>query len=98
METVSQKMTPRSLRLILASGSPRRAGLLREAGYDITVTEPPMTDSNVPGHVAGGGLHELTGRRIYVSRGIGCERGQAPRIRFLCPPEITRILIPARSE
>lgn len=50
---------------------------------------PPITLSSVPGHIADGGLEELDGRRIYVSRGIGTERGQAPRIRFLCPPEIS---------
>jgi uncharacterized protein len=50
---------------------------------------PPMTLSNVPRTVAAGGLHSLKGNAIYVSRGVGCERGQAPRIRFLCPPEIT---------
>jgi len=50
---------------------------------------PPMTLSRVPRTVAAGGLHTLFGNRLYVSRGVGCERGQAPRIRFLCPPEIT---------
>jgi predicted MPP superfamily phosphohydrolase len=50
---------------------------------------PPMTLSRVPRTVAAGGLHTLDGNRIYVSRGVGCERGQAPRIRFFCPPEIS---------
>jgi predicted MPP superfamily phosphohydrolase len=50
---------------------------------------PPMTLSNVPRAVAAGGLHEIGGNPIYVSRGVGCERGQAPRIRFLCPPEVS---------
>lgn len=27
--------------------------------------------------------------RLYVSRGLGFEGGHAPRVRFLCPPEIT---------
>ncbi len=54
---------------------------------------PPMTLSRVPRAVAAGGLHELRGNRIYVSRGVGCERGQAPRIRFLCPPELTLLVI-----
>ena len=39
---------------------------------------PPMTLSGVPRDVAAGGLHDLGGNRIYVSRGVGCERGQAP--------------------
>ncbi len=50
---------------------------------------PPMTLSKVPRVVAAGGLHKLNGNPIYVSRGVGCERGQAPRIRFWCPPEVS---------
>lgn len=50
---------------------------------------PPMTLTNVPRTIAAGGLHEHNGNMIYVSRGIGCERGQAPHIRFLCPPEVS---------
>lgn len=50
---------------------------------------PPVTLSRVPRRIAAGGYHESAGRRIYVSRGVGCERGQAPRIRFLCPPDIS---------
>lgn len=52
---------------------------------------PLMTLSQVPRQVAAGGLHELSGRRIYVSRGVGCERGQGPRLRLLCPPEVSLI-------
>lgn len=48
-----------------------------------------MTLSDVPRPVAAGGLHSLLENRLYVSRGVGCERGQAPRIRFFCPPEIS---------
>lgn len=54
---------------------------------------PPITLTSVPRHIAAGGLHELNRNAIYVSRGIGCERHQAPRIRFLCPPEISVISI-----
>ena len=50
---------------------------------------PPMTLSHVPRHIARGGLHTHAGRAIYVSRGIGLERRQAPRVRLLCPPEIS---------
>ncbi|MBU0717831.1 MAG: metallophosphoesterase [Planctomycetes bacterium] len=54
---------------------------------------PPLTYSKLPRHIAGGGLHELEGRRVYVSRGVGCERGLGPRVRFLCPPEITLLVL-----
>jgi predicted MPP superfamily phosphohydrolase len=52
---------------------------------------PPMTLSKVPTHVAAGGLHKIGENPIYVSRGVGSERGQAPRVRFLCPPEVSII-------
>jgi predicted MPP superfamily phosphohydrolase len=48
---------------------------------------PPITLSSVPRAVAAGGLHELEGNLLYVSRGVGCERGRAPRLRLFCPPE-----------
>jgi predicted MPP superfamily phosphohydrolase len=54
---------------------------------------PPITLSDVPRAVAAGGLHELDGKRIYVSRGIGWEHGQAPRVRFLCPPEVSLVTL-----
>ncbi len=49
---------------------------------------PLLTLSNVPRHVAAGGVHELGPVRVHVSRGVGLERGSAPQIRFFCPPEI----------
>ena len=54
---------------------------------------PPFTASRVPRPVAAGGHHDLGGRRVYVSRGVGYERGQAPRIRFLVPPEISLLTL-----
>jgi predicted MPP superfamily phosphohydrolase len=50
---------------------------------------PPVTLSRAPRRVCAGGLHRVGGQRIYVSRGVGCERGHAPRIRFNCPPEVS---------
>ena len=49
---------------------------------------PPFILSNVPREVGAGGLHELGGHRLYVSRGIGWEHGHAPRVRFRCPPVV----------
>lgn len=54
---------------------------------------PPITLSEVPRRVAAGGFHELDGKRIYLSRGIGWEHGQAPRVRFLCPPEVSLLAL-----
>lgn len=55
----------------------------------------PLTLSRVPRAVGSGGLHQIGGRSIYVSRGVGCERGAAPRIRFLCPPEVSLLTLRA---
>ena len=53
---------------------------------------PPFTLSAVPRAYAAGGLHRLGDGDgapwLCVSRGIGMERGHAPRIRFLCRPEL----------
>jgi hypothetical protein len=48
---------------------------------------PPLTLSRLPRHYASG-LHPLGEGWLLVSRGVGMERGSAPRIRLLCPPEI----------
>lgn len=50
---------------------------------------PLLTLSLVPRAWAGGGLVDLPGgQKLIVSRGVGHERGPAPRLRFLCRPEI----------
>ncbi len=53
---------------------------------------PPIVLSPLPNRVAAGGLHALDGRRLYISRGVGMERFQAPRVRFLVPPEVTLLM------
>jgi predicted MPP superfamily phosphohydrolase len=54
---------------------------------------PPITLSEVPRAIAAGGLHAADEKQIYVSRGIGWEHGQAPRVRFLCPPEVSLLTL-----
>lgn len=49
---------------------------------------PLITMSEVPRHVARGGLHQIAGNDIYVSTGVGLERAQAPQVRFLSQPTI----------
>ena len=49
---------------------------------------PPITASRVPRHVAAGGLNELHGTPVYVSTGVGRERGNAPQLRFGVRPSI----------
>lgn len=48
---------------------------------------PPITLSRLPRRFAGG-LNDYQGIPLHVSRGIGMERGTAPQIRFLVPPEV----------
>jgi predicted MPP superfamily phosphohydrolase len=48
---------------------------------------PPITLSRLPNRYAGG-LNDYRGTPLHVSRGIGRERGVAPQIRLLCPPEV----------
>jgi uncharacterized protein len=48
---------------------------------------PPLTLSRLPRRYAGG-LNDYDGVPLHVSRGVGMERGAAPRIRFNCPPEL----------
>jgi uncharacterized protein len=53
-----------------------------------------LTDASiVPREIGSGGLHSLDGRRIYVTRGVGVERGQAPRVRFGAPPEVSLLTL-----
>jgi len=54
---------------------------------------PLYISSPLPLAVGAGGLHSLDGRRVYVSRGVGMEGGQAPRIRFLVPPEVSLLTL-----
>ncbi|MGC9348709.1 MAG: metallophosphoesterase, partial [Anaerolineae bacterium] len=49
---------------------------------------PVMTLSAVPRSWAAGVTEIAQGKTLIVSRGIGMERGQAPRLRFLCRPEL----------
>jgi len=48
---------------------------------------PPVTLSRLPRRFARG-LHRFGDHWINVTAGIGLEGGHAPRVRFLCPPEV----------
>jgi hypothetical protein len=69
------------------------AGHTHGGQVNIPFFGPPITLSSVPRHVAAGGYHDVEGVRIYVSRGVGCERGRAPRVRFNCPPEVSLLTL-----
>ena len=54
---------------------------------------PLLTGSLVPRSWAAGRTDLEDGRVLVVSRGVGHERGDAPRLRFLCRPELVMITI-----
>ena len=49
---------------------------------------PLLFFSQVPRTWASGLTEVTPNQYLYVSRGIGMEHGSAPRMRFLCPPEL----------
>lgn len=49
---------------------------------------PPITLSRVPREVVDGSLQRLGGLSYVISRGLGMERGYAPRLRFACRPQL----------
>jgi uncharacterized protein len=58
---------------------------------------PLITLSRVPRAWSAGKTELSGGRQLVVSRGIGLERGAAPRLRFLCRPELVVIdVVPAQ--
>jgi uncharacterized protein len=60
---------------------------------------PLITFSAVPRRWAAGVTEIAPGTTLVVSRGIGMERGLAPRVRFLCRPELVVIdLVPTNEE
>jgi predicted MPP superfamily phosphohydrolase len=73
-------VAPASIDLVLA-------GHTHGGQVVLPVFGPPHTASRLPRRFAGG-LHEYRGIPLHVSRGVGMERGFAPPVRFLCPPEV----------
>jgi predicted MPP superfamily phosphohydrolase len=54
----------------------------------LPVIGPPLTLTDLPRHVGAGGLHGIGGSHLFVSKGVGMERGQAPPVRFGVPPDV----------
>jgi uncharacterized protein len=78
-----------------ALGSPRAdlliAGHTHGGQVQLPIVGPLLTLSRVRRSWASG-LNEIrSGQHLFVSRGIGMERGDAPRLRFLCRPELAII-------
>jgi predicted MPP superfamily phosphohydrolase len=57
---------------------------------------PPVILSHIPRAWSRGRTELPSGATLIVSAGIGMERGEAPPIRFLCPPEVVIVnVVPA---
>jgi predicted MPP superfamily phosphohydrolase len=69
------------------------AGHTHGGQINLPLVGPPVTLSDAPRDVCAGGLHRLGGRPIYVSRGVGMERLDAPRMRLGARPEVALLLI-----
>lgn len=54
---------------------------------------PPLVLSQLPNNLCAGGLCEIEGQQLYISRGLGMERLQAPRVRFGVKPEVTLLTL-----
>ena len=58
---------------------------------------PLLTMSHVPRKWASGLTELAEGKTLIVSRGIGMERRDAPRVRFLCRPQLVFVRITPRK-
>ena len=63
------------------------AGHTHGGQFVVPLYGPLVTASRLPRRFAAD-LHDYRGTPLHVSRGVGMERGFAPPVRFLCPPEI----------
>ncbi len=64
------------------------AGHTHGGQLQLPLVGPLMTLSQVPRDWASGVTEIAPGKTLIVSRGIGVERGNAPRMRFLCRPQL----------
>jgi predicted MPP superfamily phosphohydrolase len=72
------------------------AGHTHGGQVQIPFIGPILTLAQVPRSWASGVTTIAPGKVLVVSRGIGMERGQAPRLRFLCRPELVILdLVPS---
>jgi uncharacterized protein len=97
--------TPSSAFSILLYHSPDLAPSAAEAGFNLQLSghthggqvQLPFIGALYTGSLYGkrfvSGLYQIGGLSLNITRGIGMEGAGAPRVRFLCPPEIILIEI-----
>jgi hypothetical protein len=72
------------------------AGHTHGGQVQLPLVGPLLTLSQVPRSWASGLTEIEPGKMLVVSRGIGMERGLAPRLRFLCRPQLVILeLVPS---
>lgn len=68
------------------------AGHTHGGQVNIPMVGPLLTFSKVPDSWAAGGLQDLgPEKHLVIAKGVGMERQRAPRLRFLCRPELVII-------
>ena len=81
-----------------ADGELLVAGHTHGGQVQLPVIGPLVTLSAVPREWASGVTEIEPGKTLVVPRGIGMERGNAPRMRFLCRPQLVILeLVPAET-
>ncbi len=105
LRRVARRRDPGEIRIVIAHRPdwveylPDRRADLVVSGHthggqvQVPYAGPPTVASRVPRGVGAGGLHVLDGRRLYVTRGVGVERGQAPKLRIGSPPEVSLLTL-----
>lgn len=100
-QTLSEFLDDDNRFKILLYHTPDLAPIAAEWGFDLQLSghthggqvRLPVYGALLTGSLYGkrfeAGRYEIGKMTLYVSRGIGMEGAGAPRVRFLCPPEIT---------
>jgi uncharacterized protein len=100
LEKLTQSIEyPDSFRIFLYH-TPDLAPVAAKLGYDLQLSGHthggqvclPFYGALFTGSLYGkqfeSGLYQMNDMKLYITRGIGLEGAGAPRVRFLCPPEI----------
>ncbi len=64
------------------------AGHTHGGQIQVPLYGPVWNVTELPRDVAGGGLHEVRGVPLYVSTGVGVQRGESPKVRFGVRPSV----------
>ena len=100
LEKLTQSIEDQDKFRILLYHTPDLAPVASRLGYDLQLSGHthggqvclPFYGAIFTGSLYGkefeSGLYQLNDMKLYITRGIGLEGAGAPRVRFLCPPEI----------